>query len=78
MWHFTVWLTQVTVEEHPMKGDELQVPTGKKDTGQPRSHQRELDTPPHTHTAMTPELREAVGIPGTLWAGLRPHATLSF
>lgn len=49
MWHFTIWLTQVTVEEHPMKGDELQVPTGKKDTGQPRLHQRELDAPTHTH-----------------------------
>lgn len=31
-----------------------------------------------TYTAMKSELREAGGIPGTLWAGLRPHATLPF
>lgn len=75
-WHCTGQLTQVTVKEQPVKGDELQVPTGKRDTGQPGLHQRELDSP--THPAMKPEVLEAEGIPGTLWVGLRPHATLSF
>lgn len=27
---------------------------------------------------MKPEVLEAEGIPGTLWVGLRPHATLTF
>lgn len=67
-WHRTMQFTQVTVTEQLYK-----CPQGKGNRTTRVTSQGTGRSP--THTAMEPELCEAKG---TLWAGLRPHATLSF